>query len=677
MALQGPGNKISFSDIRNEFGTPRDNNIGAYRVSETYGAMSNLPLDNGIPQSGRINWSDFYNKRLNLIIDCYSGGGSPTSTASFFWNSLDAAYTGPAESYFKVIDNGKPNGNGSRVKLKSYGTPGATFNARINVRWDDSRASDGRPFEDITINHNGGQYTFTRSGETGNVTKKLNFTVGQEYTIDFDGLSRGLAHALPSRDLNDRAFEWDDCNGSTSIPNGYESKKLGMREDEGNDMHAIIEILGESDHSGNVGRKSSERVFPYQDVPTQHSQVADRYGVSTYNFRDANFKKSNGGEVSSWRYDNVSFPDTDDYQVTIFCDDTCTVKIGPHTLNGTIGGNNYTIRLNGGTYNIEVQNHTNSSGNRVCLGNLYYFGMTISKQGSAAAPQGTALTNVGFKLRYNAGFRYRVGQFSGITRGIPGTDGTSGMKVTAHTNGLIYNTNGKGDQYRVALRSGIWPSGCDLHLNVGPNSLIIGAGGNGGNGGSGGGNGSSGQNGSSAIGILTPLTLVNNGEIRRGHGGGGGGHGASFTTERQECKTKKKKGGKKSGGKTKTKCKTVYDQNRSGGGGGGGGAGFPNGNGGSGGGGAFGPEGSNGSGGGNGNTDGKQGGSGGNGGNRAGRGGNGGPPNRSDGQPGASMGANGWSLLFSSSSVQNGTSITNNGVIHRQNLYGVGFPKLQ
>ena len=229
-----------------------------------------------------------------------------------------------------------------------------------------------------------------------------------------------------------------------------------MREDEGNDMHAIIEILGESDHSGNVSRKSSERVFPYQDVPTQHSQVADRYGVSTYNFRDANFKKSDGGQVNSWRYDNVSFPDTDDYQVTIFCDDICTVKIGPHTLNGTIGGNNY-IRLNGGTYNIEVQNHTNSSNNYVCLGNLYYFGMTISKQGSSAPPQGSALTNVGFKLRYNAGFRYRVGQFSGITRGIPGTDGTSGMKVTAHTNGLIYNTNGKGDQYRVALRSGIWP----------------------------------------------------------------------------------------------------------------------------------------------------------------------------------------------------------------------------
>ena len=675
MALQGSG-RISFSDIRNEFGTPRNNNIGAYRVSETYGAMSNLPLDDGIPQSGRINWSDFYNKRLNLILDCYSGGGSPTSTASFFWNSLDAAYTGNAESYFKVVDNGRPDGDDSSVKLKSYGTPGATFNATINVRWDDAQASDGRPFQKIKINHNGGRYTFDRSGTTGSVTKKFNFTVGQEYTIEFEGLSRGLSHALPSRDLNDRAFEWDDCNGTTSIPNGYETKKIGMREDEGNDMHAIIEILSESDHSGNVSRKSSERLFPYQDVPTQHSLVADRYGVSTYNFRDANFKKSDGGQVSSWRYDNVSFPDTDDYNVSIVCDDICTVKIGPYVLPGTIGGNNYPIRLNGGTYNIEVINHTNQGNNRVCLGNLYYFGMTISKQGTAAPPQGAALTNVGFKMRYNAGFRYRVGQFSGISGSIPSTDQTGGKKVIAHTNGLIYNTNGKGDQYRVALRTGIWPSDCDLHLNVGPNSLIIGAGGNGGPGGSAGGNGGAGQNGSSAIGILTPLTLVNNGEIRRGHGGGGGGNGASFITERQECRTTTKKS-KKSGTKTTVKCKTVKDKNRSGGGGGGGGAGFPNGTGGQGGSGASGPNGSNGSNGGNGNTTGKQGGNGGNGGNRAGRGGNGGPPNRSNGQPGANMGNNGWSLLFSSSSVQNGTSITNNGVIHRQNLYGIGFPKFQ
>ena len=673
MALQGSG-RISFSDIRNEFGTPRDNNIGAYRISETYGAMSNLPLDNGIPQSGRINWSDFYNKRLNLILDCYSGGGSPTSTASFFWNSLDAAYTGAAESYFKVIDNGRPEGNGSRVRLKSYGTPGATFNATINVRWDDNPNTDGDAFDQININHNGGRYSFVRpsNSSNGSITKKLNFTVGQEYTVDFDGLDRGLGHALPSRDLDDRTFEWDDCGGTTSIPNGYETKKIAMRDRDGNDINAIIEIQSESDHSGNVSRKSSRRLFPYQENPTSHSNIADRYGVSTENFRDANFKKSDGGQVNSWRYDNVSFPDTDDYNVSIFCDDIATVKIGPHTLQGTIGGNNYTIRLTGGTYNIEVINHTNSSNNYVCQGNLYYFGMTISKQGQAAAPQGSALTNVGFKARYNAGFRYRVGQFSGISGSIPSTDQTGGKKVIAHTNGLIYNTGGKGDRYKVALRSGIWPSDCDLHLNVGPNSLIIGAGGNGGRGGDGGGNGSAGQNGSSAIGILTPLTLVNNGEIRRGHGGGGGGHGASFTTERQECRTKKK-GGKNP--KTKTKCETIKENHKSSGGGGGGGAGFPNGTGGSAGGGVSGDQGSSGSSGGNGNTDGKAGGNGGNGGNRAGRGGNGGPPNRSNGSPGANMGENGWSLLFSSQSVQNGTSITNNGVIHRQNLYGIGFPK--
>jgi hypothetical protein len=674
MALQGPGNRISFSDIRNEFGTPRNNNIGAYRVSETYGAMSNLPLDNGIPQSGRINWSDFYNKRLNLIIDCYSGGGSPTSSASFFWNSLDAAYTGVAEARFRVNDNGRPDGSGSKVKLISYGTPGATFNATIKVSWDDS-SDQGRSFSRVHVNHNGGRYTFERDGTSGSDTKKLNFTVGQEYTVDIAGLDRGLGHAAQGDGLNDDVYEWSDHScGTSSIPNGFETKRIGMRDDGGDDINGLIQILSESDHSGNVSRKSSERLFPFKKNPNSHSSLADRYGVSRYNARDAEFNRTQGGQVSSWRYDNVSFPDTGDYQVSLVADDTATVQIGPYILPAAIGGGNHTIRLTGGTYNIEVRNHTNISGNYVCQGNIHYFAMTISKQGVAPAPAGSALTNVGFKLRYNAGFRYRVGQFSGISGSIPSTDQTGGKKVIAHTNGLIYNTNGKGDQYKVALRTGIWPSDCDLHLNVGPNSLIIGAGGDGGRGGDGGGNGSAGQNGSSAIGILTPLTLVNNGEIRRGHGGGGGGHGASFTTERQECKTKKK-GGKNP--KSKTKCVTKYDKHKSSGGGGGGGAGFPNGNGGSAGGGVSGLQGSSGSGGGNGNTDGKAGGNGGNGGNRAGRGGNGGPPNRSNGSPGANMGENGWSLLFSSSSVQNGTSITNNGVIHRQNLYGIGFPKLQ
>jgi hypothetical protein len=63
---------IRFLDIRNEFGP---NNIsavtglGAYRISQSVGSLSNLPLDLNIPQSNTIKLSDFYNKRLNVVID--------------------------------------------------------------------------------------------------------------------------------------------------------------------------------------------------------------------------------------------------------------------------------------------------------------------------------------------------------------------------------------------------------------------------------------------------------------------------------------------------------------------------------------------------------------------------------------------------------------------------------
>jgi hypothetical protein len=71
MALQGSGS-ISFSQITNEFGTPPGRNLGAYRVSENVGSLSNLPLDDGIPSSGAIRFSNFYGKRLNIVVDLHS-----------------------------------------------------------------------------------------------------------------------------------------------------------------------------------------------------------------------------------------------------------------------------------------------------------------------------------------------------------------------------------------------------------------------------------------------------------------------------------------------------------------------------------------------------------------------------------------------------------------------------
>ena len=72
MTLQSTG-QITFSNIINEFGTPSNSNLGAFRVSENHGSLSNIPLDNNIPQTGEIKFSDFYGRRLNVVVDCHSG----------------------------------------------------------------------------------------------------------------------------------------------------------------------------------------------------------------------------------------------------------------------------------------------------------------------------------------------------------------------------------------------------------------------------------------------------------------------------------------------------------------------------------------------------------------------------------------------------------------------------
>lgn len=81
MVIKSAGTgSLAYSEIASEFGSPTNNNIGAYRVSQTVGGLSNLALDNSsnhvalIPQTGQIRFSDFYGKRLNMVVDFHSGG---------------------------------------------------------------------------------------------------------------------------------------------------------------------------------------------------------------------------------------------------------------------------------------------------------------------------------------------------------------------------------------------------------------------------------------------------------------------------------------------------------------------------------------------------------------------------------------------------------------------------
>ena len=84
MALPTGESPISFSQIRTEFGDGTNTatspvRLGQYRTTdpsftnESPGDFSNLPLDTGIPTSGAINVDSFHGKKLNVIVDYFSG----------------------------------------------------------------------------------------------------------------------------------------------------------------------------------------------------------------------------------------------------------------------------------------------------------------------------------------------------------------------------------------------------------------------------------------------------------------------------------------------------------------------------------------------------------------------------------------------------------------------------
>ena len=88
MAIKSSGSSLSFSEIEAEFGSNGTRSLGSYRLTQSVGSLSNLPLDSGVPTSGTIKFSDFYSKRLNVVVDCFSGGDETRTIAkNDKWNN--------------------------------------------------------------------------------------------------------------------------------------------------------------------------------------------------------------------------------------------------------------------------------------------------------------------------------------------------------------------------------------------------------------------------------------------------------------------------------------------------------------------------------------------------------------------------------------------------------------
>ena len=293
----------------------------------------------------------------------------------------------------------------------------------------------------------------------------------------------------------------------------------------------------------------------------------------------------------------------------------------------------------------------------------YYSGTQQVKQTSGANTLAATFRfrNSPALVKVVGGFRSKPSStVANNTYVLTSTEWQNGKRVLVNVNKTI-GGNKDGDISDVALRTGSWPNGTELQVDVGPSGNIRGGGGNGGNASPGlqQSNGFPGGNGTSALGIEFNTTIVNNGIIRCGFGGGGGGSGAACNPD----------------------DKSTTDFGRSGGGGGGG-AGLPAGGAGQGGTGGFnGPNPKNGSPGDAGNLN-----NGGDGGDAPSHGGANGGPGGAGGDiqdaaaagttgtqdragagykapgSGGPAGSNGRGVLYSNGTVQAGSTFTGNPV---------------
>lgn len=170
--LQNSGT-IKFSEIANEFGLPPNKNLGAYRVSQNYGSLTNLPLDSGIPQgNSTIKFSNFYGKTLNMVVDLYntpSGGSYVKQNAKSRYNDGFVAIVGGFR--------GKPQSTETKKVFVNINTTiGSDKTSRTSVAFR-TGTWDANTTLQVDIGSSGEIYGAGGDGGNG---KNGNFTPGKD-----------------------------------------------------------------------------------------------------------------------------------------------------------------------------------------------------------------------------------------------------------------------------------------------------------------------------------------------------------------------------------------------------------------------------------------------------------------------------------------------------------------
>tara|TARA_B100001564_G_scaffold358512_1_gene377385 strand:+ start:914 stop:1963 length:1050 start_codon:yes stop_codon:yes gene_type:complete len=119
-----PNPPLSFSEIEAEFGAQSPRSLGTYRYSQTVNGLTFNGIDDGVPTSGQIKFSDFFGKSLNIVVDCFSGGGDEfrINAKNNKWNNNSIVIINP-----------------STVSKKETGTK---ITIRINKKFGSDKSQD-------------------------------------------------------------------------------------------------------------------------------------------------------------------------------------------------------------------------------------------------------------------------------------------------------------------------------------------------------------------------------------------------------------------------------------------------------------------------------------------------------------------------------------------------------
>lgn len=129
MAIKSSGNPLSFSEIETEFGSNSSRSLGDYRISQSVGTLTKT-LDTGIPSSGTIKFSEFYGKRLNVVVNFHTGGAESRQNAKSRYNgdgvTVIGGFRGKKEAGSKILIHvnktiGSAKGNQNYVALRTGG----------------------------------------------------------------------------------------------------------------------------------------------------------------------------------------------------------------------------------------------------------------------------------------------------------------------------------------------------------------------------------------------------------------------------------------------------------------------------------------------------------------------------------------------------------------------------